>query len=84
MSKNIKKPDMSKKRVEKKKKSIHVSTTTLLNKRHLPGLCYRPLDQRKNSDGDSDAVLLSRKHSFSDGYEMNDLPCTDYERGYMT
>lgn len=76
--------DMKNKRVERIKKTKHVGPTSLPNQRHLSGLCYRPLGQRKNSNGDSDAVLLRGKHCFSDSYEMNDLPATHYELGYMT
>lgn len=62
----------------------HERSTFIPDKRHLSGMRDRPLDQRKNSDGDSDAVLLRRKHCFSDSYEMNDLPASHYQRGYET
>jgi len=84
MSKKCTNLRMSRKRVEKIKKSIHVCTTTLPDKRHLSGLLYRPLDQRKDSSGDSDGLLRSSKYRISDGYEMTDLPASDYERMHQT
>ncbi len=66
------------------KSSKYERTASIPNKRHLPGLCYRPLDERKNSNGDGDAVLLRGKHCFGDSYEMSELPASDYARKYMT
>lgn len=53
------------------------------NERDLSRGLYRPLCKRRPVDGGGDAVLLPSESGFSDDYEMNDLPCTDYERGYM-
>lgn len=66
------------------KKPTHERTPADFNERDLSRGIYRPLCTRRPVDGGGDAVLLPRKSSVSDGYEMNDLPGSDFERGYMT
>lgn len=66
------------------KSSKYERTASSFNERDLSRGLYRPLCKRRPVDGGGDAVLLPSKSSVSDDYEMNDLPCTDFERGYMT
>ncbi len=68
----------------KSSKSKNVRTPADFNERDLSRGIYRPLCKRRPVDGGGDAVLLLRKSSVSDDYEMNDLPCDDYQRMHMT
>ena len=75
---------MFRERVEKMKKTQHVRSTTDRRNPDLCGYLYLPLDRRKQRH---ESVLLGihrRKRGVTDGNEMNDLPCSDYERMYQT
>ena len=54
------------------------------DKRNLPGMLYRPIDQRKDGNGGSNGVLLRGKCRIGDSYEMTDLPASDYQRMFET
>ena len=72
------------KRVEKKKKSIHVlKPVHRIDRRTLSGGMYIRLDRRKLHESGVDAYIRD-KLRIRDEYELNDLPASDYEKGYMT
>ena len=50
----------------------------------LHGYCYLPLDRRKQGNVDLLHGVCHRQRGHLDDYEMNDLPASDFERGYMT
>lgn len=84
MSKKQRKSDASAKHVEKVKKSKNVVKPVYRNdRRTLPGCMYIRLDRRKLHESGSD-VDLRDKLRLRDEYELNDLPCSDYERMHMT
>ncbi len=79
---------MSKKRVEKTKKSQHVRPTDRRSHINLSRGIYKPLDRRKQGN----EPVLSRLHrgerGIDDGdemiYDFNDYPSDFYQRGYAT
>lgn len=84
MSNKTKKIDLFAKPVEKRKKTRHVIPSFDRRNPDLHGHIYKPLDRRKQGDEHLLPRLRSRQLRDSDDYEMNDLPCTDYERMYET
>lgn len=64
-------------------KKKNVRTPADFVERDLSRGIYRPLCKRRPVDGNGDDLLLRGKSRVSDDYEMSDLPCDDYERGYM-
>ena len=74
---------MSKKRVEKVRKSIRVRTTDRRSDANLSRGMYPPLERRKSRNG----TVLFRLHDSErwslDGDEEDNLPASHYERGYM-
>jgi hypothetical protein len=68
------------------KKTQHVRPTTDRRNPDLHGYLYLPLERRAIRD----EPVLSRLHRGQrrdnlglNVYEVGDLPCSDYERGYM-
>ena len=50
----------------------------------LHGHIYLALDRRKQGDERVLRRLRNSEFRHLDDYEMNDLPASDYEKGYMT
>jgi hypothetical protein len=50
----------------------------------LHGHLYLPLDRRQQGDEPVLCRIYRGKYWIVDEYEMNDLPCSDYERMHMT
>ena len=63
-------------------KKQNVRPTTDRRNPDLCGYLYLPLDRRKQGHESVLSGLHRRKRRFTDGYEINDLPCSDYQRMY--
>jgi len=69
--------------IRKLRKQKNVIPTVERRNPDLHGHIYKPLDRRQQGDERLLRRLCNSEFRNSDDYEMNDLPCSDYERGYM-
>jgi hypothetical protein len=89
MTKKAQKIDVFAKSVEKRKKSQHGDkrVVPLDNRRALSGGMYIHLDRRKRVEGGNNVSIRSFKRVLDNGQdanEINDLPCDDFQKMYMT
>ena len=67
----------------KSSESRNVKPVHRRDRRSLSGGMYIRLDRRKLHESGTD-VHLRGELRLRDEYELNDLPCSDFERGFMT
>jgi hypothetical protein len=70
--------------VAKSSRSKNVIPFTERRNPDLHGHIYLPLDRRQQGDEPVFSRIYRGEYWITDEYEMNDLPCSDFERGYMT
>lgn len=69
--------------VAKSSRSKNVKSVYRRDRRAVSRGMYIRLDRRKLHESGTD-VHLRGELRLRDEYELNDLPCDDFERGYMT
>jgi hypothetical protein len=86
MTKKAQKIDVFAKSVEKRKKSQHVGKSDRRSNDNLSRGMYLPLDRRPIRVKSVLSRLLTSQRGPCGGldYEMNDLPCDDFQKMYMT